>query len=127
MGLAELRRNRSKMLLFFQIVRKTAPDYLSNRISLKGQLHERSSRSTTRHNMLVTEHCCRLNCYKTSFFLDCIKIWNALTSAVVNATSLCMFKSHLFALPAFALPAARSMDIIQYNKVLKGHNGRIVT
>ena len=64
----ELRRNRSKMLLFFQIVRKTAPDYLSNRISLKGQLHERNSRSTTRHNMLVTEHCCRLNCYKTSFF-----------------------------------------------------------
>jgi hypothetical protein len=123
----ELRRSRSKMLLFFQIAKETAPFYLTNRISLKGQMQERSSRSRSRHNMLITEPRCRLQCYLTSFSPDCIRKWNALTSTVVNSASISMFKISLFALPAYASSAARSMDIVQYNKVLKGHNGRLVT
>ena len=123
----ELRRNRSKMLLFFQIAKKTAPFYLTNNISFKGQIHERSSRSTSRHNLLVTEPRCRLNCYIKSFFPDCIKNWNALTSPVVNSTSIDVFKAHLLALPAYASLASRSMATSQYIKVLKGHNGKLVT
>ena len=68
----EIRRKRSKMQLFFQIVHKIAPSCLVNRISLKDQTGQqyRTSRSTSRHNMLIADPRCRLhvNCYKTSFF-----------------------------------------------------------
>ena len=80
----QLRRNRSKMLLFFQIAKKAAPFYLTNRISFRSQIQERSTRAASRHSMLVKEPRCRLNCYKTSFFPDCIRNWNALTSTIVN-------------------------------------------
>lgn len=123
----EIRRKRSCMLLFFQIVKGTTSFYLTNRISFKSQVQERSSRSTSRHNMLVTEPRCRLNCYKTSFFPQCIRYWNSFNSTVVNCTSTCMFKNRLLTLPAYASSDVRSMDTIEYNKVLKGHNGKLVT
>ena len=123
----ELRRKRSKMLLFFQIAKKTAPLYLTNRISFKDQTHERSSRSTSRHNMLIAEPRCRLQCYLNSFFPECARNWNDLTTTVVNCTSVDTFKTRLLALPAYASSATRSIDIMQYNKVLKGHNGKLVT
>ena len=114
------------MLLFFQIAKKAAPFYLTNRISFRGQIQERSTRAASRHSMLVKEPRCRLNCYKTSFFPDCIRNWNALTSTIVNCSSIDMFKLHLFAWPSYESPAARSTEILQYNKVLKGHNGKLI-
>ena len=38
-----------------------------------------------------------------------------------------MFKINLLALHAFASPIVHPMNALQYNKVLKGHNGRLVT
>ena len=100
---------------------------MTNRISFKDQTHERSSRSTSRHNMLIAEPRCRLQCYLNSFFPECARNWNDLTTTVVNCTSVDTFKTRLLALPAYASSATRSIDIMQYNKVLKGHNGKLVT
>ena len=37
-----------------------------------------------------------------------------------------MFKLLLFALPSYESSAARSTETAQYNKVLKGHNGKLI-
>ena len=38
-----------------------------------------------------------------------------------------MFKINLLTLPAFASPTVHPVNALQYNKVLKGHNGRLIT
>ena len=121
----ELRRNRAKMFLFYQIVHKIGPSYLSNCITPRNE-QVRSSRSGSRNNMLLIEPNCRINCYKKSFFPDCIKIWNSLSNVEVNSTSIGAFQYNLLKLAAYS-SMPRQMDTIHYNKVLKGSAGRLIT
>ena len=115
------------MNIFYKIVKGNGPFYLSSRVVFKDLARiARSSRSLTKHNMPITEPFCRLTCYKTSFFPECIRVWNSLTSTAVNSASIDVFNSQLLILPEFASIVNLS-DALQYNKVLKGHNGRLLT
>ena len=121
----ETRRERAKMSCFYQIAKGTIPLYLNEKISFKPpQL--RSSRTLSRNNAQIFEPQCRTSCYQKSFFPHCIRVWNSLTNEIVNSTSVSVFSSRLLQLPAFA-HSKRSLDSLQYSKVLKGHTGRIVT
>ena len=51
-------------------------------------------------------------------------MWNSLTINIVNCTSVSMFKIHLLTLTQFA-SKIYSTNAMFYNKVLKGHNGRL--
>jgi hypothetical protein len=120
----ELRR-RAKMFLFFKIVKESTPPYLSNIISQRAQ-QIRSSRSSTKNSILLIEPTCRITCYKTSFFPDCIRIWNSLSNEFVNCASIDMFKAGLVLLPAFS-SKTHVVDTVCFNKVLTGNHGRLIT
>jgi hypothetical protein len=121
----KIRRMRAKMMCFYQIAKGTSPFYLKEKISFK-PLQIRSSRAQSRHNAQIIEQKFHLTCFKQSFFPDCIRMWNSLSSEITNSTSIGSFKSHLLALPAFA-PNKHFLDAEQYNIALKGHNGRLIT
>ena len=121
----ETRRARAKMACFYQIAKGNSPLYLSARISFRPP-QSRSSRALSRNNALIIEPKCCIECYKKSFFPDCIRIWNSLKNEVVNSTSISLFKNHLLSLPACA-HNKHSSDVLQYRKSVKGHTGRLIT
>ena len=113
------------MSCFYQIAKGNSPLYLNEIISFRPpQL--RSSRILSRNNAQIFEPQCRTTCYQKSFFPHCIRVWNSLTNEIVNSASVSVFNSRLIQLPAFA-HSKRSLDSLQYSKVLKGHTGRLVT
>ena len=121
----ELRRSRAKMFLFYQIVNKIGPNYLTCGITLRND-QLRSSRTGCRNNRLLVEPNCRINSYKKSFFPDCIKLWNTLSNIEVNSISIDVFKYNLLKLPAFS-SKPKQVDTYYYNKVLRGSTGRLIT
>ena len=79
----ELRRSRAKMFLFYQLVNKIGPFYLTCGITPRNE-QSRSSRSGCRNNMLLVEPSCRISCYKKSCFPNCTKMWSTLSNTEVN-------------------------------------------
>ena len=113
------------MTCFYQIVNGISPLYLNTKITARPP-QVRSSRSLSRNSAQIVEPKCRITCYQKSFFPDCIKMWNLLNNETVNSISIDVFKSNLLPLPHYAR-IKRSLEVVQYNSVLKGHNGKIVT
>ena len=113
------------MFLFYQIVNKIGPNYLTCGITLRND-QLRSSRTGCRNNRLLVEPNCRINSYKKSFFPDCIKLWNTLPNIEVNSISIDVFKYNLLKLPAFS-SRPKQVDTYYYNKVLRGSTGRLIT
>ena len=90
----KIRRARSKMTCFYQIVKGISPLYLNTKISVRPP-QVRSSRALSRNSSQIVEPKCRITCYQNFFFPDCIKMWNLLNNEAMKCTSINVFKSNL--------------------------------
>ena len=86
------RRKLSKMAIFYKIINKTTPEYLSKNLNpiVNSTYSLRSSYSN-----LIKPYKCRLTKYKNSFFPNCTKLWNALPDAIKISDNLSIFKTRL--------------------------------
>ena len=87
----EERRSKHKILLFYKIVNKTVPEYLSNLIPASfGQTHQYSARNNSN---LVHVHS-RTPYYNNSFLPSTIRLWNELPANIksnVSVNSMTLF------------------------------------
>ena len=86
------RRKLSKMAIFYRIINKTTPEYLSKNLNpiVNSTYSLRSS-----HSNLIKPYKCRLTKYRNSFFPNCTKLWNALPDAIKISDNLSIFKTRL--------------------------------
>ena len=84
------RRKISKMSLFFKIMNKLTPPYLLRNITL----NQPQTRNLRHYNEIIPPRC-RLQSYKTSFFINCISTWNALPDKIKKAENIRIFKKEM--------------------------------
>ena len=84
------RQKLLKMAIFYKIVNKTTPEYLSKNLNLIAN-STYSLRSS--HSNLIKPYKCRLTKYKNSFFPNCTKLWNTLPDTIQISNNLSIFKN----------------------------------
>ena len=87
-----IRRDRSILLFFHEILNSNNPAYLAE---LKPELNEVRHQRNLRYNDNFSIPICRINKYKNSFLPTASTLWNELHADAKNITCSDVFKRHL--------------------------------
>jgi hypothetical protein len=81
------RRNQQKLCMLYKMKNGLVD------IPLHNYVHQ-NTRDTRGNNQKFTQVSHKARAFKDSFFVSTVKLWNSLSSAAVNSTTLAKFKGH---------------------------------